>query len=76
MHGLMDSDHLNHKSTQTILDGQFTIQESKDGRTFLFAHSKDASHAYDAYTGENNHGATGQIEMLSLIHISEPTRPY
>ena len=56
MTGLMDSDHRNHKSTQTILDGAFTLQETNDGRTLVFSHSTTPN--------------------LSLIHISEPTRPY
>lgn len=61
MTGLMDSDHRNHKSTQTILDGAFTLQETNDGRTLVFSHSKDATRAYDAYTGEIHHGAIGQV---------------
>ena len=61
MTGMMDSNHRNHKSTQTIIDGAFTIQETNDGRTLIFSNSKDATRNYDACTGENHHGAIGQV---------------
>ena len=73
MNGMMDSDHRNHKSTQTILDGAFTIQETNDKRALVFSHSKDATRAWDAYSGDNHHGATGQLGTFedSLAEITE-----
>ena len=32
--------------------------------------------AYNIYGNTNNAAAQGSVDQLSLIHISEPTRPY
>ncbi len=67
-----------HRQTETDrkIDKQTRARTRTSTRTRTHAHADGHSHKHKHTHTHTNKTRTTEIDKMSLIHISEPTRPY